>query len=115
VSCQKRGPEGGAVEVVEARFDVEEEGGNLEFRPLEGPDLLCLGEAGVQGAKAREGAALVTVEHVPGAVDGRELDRHDSFENPQQSLEKDYYAEGCWGVVRRLSCFVKDTAVRIFQ
>jgi len=112
---QERGPEGGGVDVVEVCFDVEEDGGDLEFGPLEGPDFMRQGEAGVRGAKAGEGAALVGVEHILGAGHSGEPDRHDSFKNLRHGLEEDYYVEGCWGVVPGLSWFVQDNAVRIFQ
>ena len=81
MSGQERGPEGGGVDVVEACFDVEEEGGDLEFGPLESADPMHQGEAGVRGAKAREGAVFFGVEHVLGAGDGGEPNRHDTFKD----------------------------------
>jgi len=100
MSGQERGPEGGVVDVVEACLDVDEEGGDLEFRPLEGPDFMRQGQAGAQGAKGEVGAALVRVEHILGAGDGGEPDRPDSFEDLRHGIEEDYHVEGCWGVVR---------------
>jgi len=71
VGGQKPGPEGGGVDVVEAGFDVQEEGGDLMSGSLKGFYLVCEGEAGVGGAEPGEGAALVRMEAASGFRDGR--------------------------------------------
>jgi len=50
------------VAIVEAGFDVEEEGGDLQPGSLEGSNLMCKSEAGVGGAESRQGAAFIMVE-----------------------------------------------------
>ena len=78
---QKGGPEGGGVEIVEARLDVEEEGGDPESGPLKGPDFVGEGETWVKGTESWKGAALVRVEQTSGASDCGQPDCHNSFKD----------------------------------
>jgi len=61
VSSQEGGPKGAGVDVVKTCRDVEEECGDPEFGPLEGPALVSERQAGIKGAEAGEGTALVGV------------------------------------------------------
>jgi len=72
-------------------------------------------EAGVGGAKSREGAALVCVEEALGPSDGRQPDRHHSFEDLGDGFEEDDDAEGGGGVVGGLARFVQDNSIGGFQ
>jgi len=51
MGTEESGPEGGGVDVVEASFDVQEEGGDLQLRALESPYIVHEGEASVGGAE----------------------------------------------------------------
>jgi len=53
------------VDVIKACFDVQKEGRHLQARSLQGFHVVHEGEAGIVGAQAREGAALVRVNQVP--------------------------------------------------
>src|SRR5437588_586855 len=55
----KEGSEGGGRDVVEATFDVHEEGGNFGVRTLVGPNLMCKGSRGIEGAESNKRATLV--------------------------------------------------------
>jgi len=61
---QEPSPEGRSVDVVGDSFEVQEEGGDVYSRPLEGFYLGCQGEAGVGRDEPRQGATLVSVEQV---------------------------------------------------
>jgi len=52
VGGQEPSSEGGGVDIVEAGFDVEQEGGDLQPGSLKSSYLLCEGEAGVGGAES---------------------------------------------------------------
>jgi len=52
VGGQEPSSEGGGVDILEAGFDVEKEGGDLRPGSLEGSYLVCEGEAGVGGAES---------------------------------------------------------------
>ena len=54
--------EGGGVDIVEASFCVQEKGGDLKSRSLEGFYFVFEGKAGVGGAKSWQGATLILVE-----------------------------------------------------
>ena len=59
---EEEGPKLGRVDVIEAGFYVDEEGGHFQEGSLQGSDFVGEGGHCVRGAKAREGAALVWVE-----------------------------------------------------
>ena len=44
---QKSGSEGGGIDIFEASFDIQEEGGDVQSGSQEGFDLMSEGEAGV--------------------------------------------------------------------
>ena len=50
---QESSPGGGGVDVVEASFDLKEEGGDLGSRSLERLYFACEGEAGISGVDSR--------------------------------------------------------------
>ena len=52
VGGQESSPEGVGVDIVEACFDVQEKGGYLQSRSLEGFYFMCEGEAGGGGAES---------------------------------------------------------------
>ena len=81
VSGEEEGPKLSCVDVIEAGFYVEEEGGDLQEGSLKGSDLV--GEGGYCGreAEAREGAALVWVEQARLSRQRGEPDGKDGFEN----------------------------------
>jgi len=103
VAGQDSGSEGGGIDIVEASFDVQEEGGDFQPGFLEGFYLQCKGEAGVTGAKPGAGAALVRVEDALGLGDGRHPDRHHPFEDLRDSFKEDNDTEGAEGVVGGLA------------
>ena len=70
VICQEPGPEGRGVDIVQARFDVEEESRDPESGPLKGSDVMSEGEVGVKRTETWEGATLVGVEQSLGASEG---------------------------------------------
>jgi len=111
VGGQESGSEGGGVDIVEASFDVQEEGGDLQSGSLEGSYLMCEGEAGVGGAKSREGAAVVWVEETFGVGDGRQPDCHNLFEDFGDGFEEDDDMEGGGGVVGGLAGFIQDNTI----
>ena len=59
---EEEGPKLSRVDVIEARFYVEEVGGDFQEGSLKGSDFVGEGGHCVRGAEAREGAALVWVE-----------------------------------------------------
>jgi len=94
VGGQGPGPEDDGVDVIEAGFDVEKEGGGLEPESLEGSDLVGESEAGVGGAEARERAALVRVKEALGSGDGRQPDCHHPFKDFGDGFKQNDDAEG---------------------
>jgi len=82
-------PEGGGVDIVEARLDVSKEGGDPEYVPFKGQDLVDEGEASVEGTETREGAPLVRVQETSGATDCRQSDHHDPFQDSSKCSEED--------------------------
>ena len=52
VGGQESSPEGGGVDIVEASFDVQKEGGDLQSRAVEGFYFMCESETGVGGAES---------------------------------------------------------------
>jgi len=67
------------VDVIEACFNVEEECRDPKLGSLEGPDHMGEGQAGVKGAEAGKGTALVWIEEAIGVGQASEPDCHDSF------------------------------------
>ena len=108
-------PEGGGVDVVEAGFDVPEEGGDLQSGSLEGLNLVHECEAGVGGTKSREGAALFRVEEAFGLGDGRQSDCHYPFQNFGNGFEEDDDSKGGGGVVGGLARLVQHYYIGGFQ
>ena len=53
------------VDVIKAGFDVQEKGGHLQARPLQGFHVVHEGAVGIVSAQPREGAALVRVNQAP--------------------------------------------------
>ena len=49
---QETGSDGGGVDLVEAGFDIEDEGGDLQPGSLQGLYLICESEAGVGGTES---------------------------------------------------------------
>ena len=112
---EEEGPKLGRVDVVEAGFCVEEEGGDFEAGSLKGSDLV--GECGhrIRGAEAREGAALVWVEQARLSRQSSEPDSEDAFKDFRDGFEENDDPEGGWGVVRRLPGFVKDYSICVLE
>jgi len=103
---EKSGPEGRGIDIVEAGFDVEEEGGDLQSGSLKSLYFVSESKAGVGGAKSWQGAALVGVEKAFGSGDGSQPDCHHTFEDLGDGFEEDDYAEGGGGVVGGFSGLV---------
>ena len=53
------------VNIVKAHFDVQNEGGHLQARPLQGFHVVHKSEAGIVCAQPREGASLIAVNQAP--------------------------------------------------
>jgi len=77
------------IDIVNTGLDVEQECEDPELGPLAGPYLMSEGQAGVEGAKSGEGAALFQVEEAPGAGVTRQHDRHDLFQDFGYCLQKE--------------------------
>jgi len=115
VAGQEPGSEGGGVDIVEAGFGVQKEGGDFQSWSPKGFYHICKGEAGVGGADSREGAALVWVEVTCGSGDGGESDCHHSFKDLRYRFEEDDDSKGGGRVVGGFAGFGQDHSVGVLQ
>ena len=111
----KRSSKLGGVDVVEAAFDIEKKGGDLEVKALEKADLVGEGRSGVERGEAGEGAGLVGVEEAAGPGDEGEAGGGYSFHNFGEGLQENYDSEGGRRVVGGLAGFVQDNSVGLFE
>jgi len=111
VGGQESGSKGGGIDIVEARFDVQEEDRDLQSESLEGVYLVCEGEAGAGGAESTVGAALVWVEETFRFGNGRQPDRYHPFENLRDDFEEADDTEGGGGVVGGFAGFIQDHSI----
>ena len=88
VSGEEEGPKPTHVDVVEASFYVEEEGGYFQEGPLEDCDFMGEGGHRVRGAEAGEGATLVWVESARMSCQRGEPDGKDAFDDLEMVLRR---------------------------
>ena len=81
VFSEEEGLELRGIDVLEAGFDVKEEGGDCQSGSLEGANFMDKSGTSVQCAESREGAALVPVAESSCTCQGGEPYCHDPFEN----------------------------------